>query len=218
MLRIVPSILSADFKCLEAQLKRLEASGIQYIHIDVMDGLFVPNISIGFPIIQSIRSCTNMKFDVHLMVENPEHLISHAALAGADSITVHQEACKHLPRTINQIKEAGCKVGVSLNPATIVETLKHVIDDVDQVLLMTVNPGFGGQKFIPNMMYKIKECRELIDQTNSKAFIEIDGGITVENAKACIQNGATRLVAGSSVFKGNIEQNLRKFAETLNTL
>lgn len=215
MFKIAPSILSADFKYLEAQLKELEASGVERIHIDVMDGLFVPNISIGFPIIQSIRSCTNMAFDVHLMVENPEKFIETTALAGANIITVHQEASKHLPRLIQQIKETGCQAGVSLNPATLIETLEYVIQDLDQVLLMTVNPGFGGQKFIQQMMHKIKECRNFIDKKGSQALVEVDGGITLNNAKECIQNGATMLVAGSALFEGQIQYNLEKFKEIL---
>lgn len=215
MTGIAPSILSADFKCLGNQLKEIEAAGIEVIHIDVMDGLFVPNISIGFPIIQSIRSCTTMEFDVHLMVESPERFIHEAATSGADTITVHQEACRHLSRVIYQIKEEGCKAGVSLNPATPIETLKHVIQDVDQVLLMTVNPGFGGQKFIPQMMEKIKSCRLFFKETGYSPRLELDGGITTDNAGACIQNGANLLVAGSSVFKGDIKQNIKQFQEIL---
>lgn len=211
MANIAPSILSADFKCLEKQLKEMESAGVGQIHIDIMDGHFVPNISMGFPVIQSIRSCTNMEFDVHLMVENPENFIHNAALAGATSITVHQEACTHLPRTIDQIKESGCKAGVALNPATLVETLKYVVQDVDQILLMTVNPGFGGQKFIPCMMDKIKECKEFCMKMKCNPLIELDGGITAENAAKCVQSGADILVAGSSVFSGNIYHNLKYF-------
>lgn len=207
--RIAPSILSADFKCLEKQLKELEHMGIKRIHIDVMDGVFVPNISIGFPVIKSIRSCTSMEFDVHLMVENPENFITVSALSGANSITVHQEACRHLSRTVHQIKEAGCKAGVALNPSTTVETLKYVVKDLDQLLLMTVNPGFGGQKFIPAMMGKIEDCRSFCQQMGCHPLLELDGGITAGNAKSCIENGADILVAGSSVFQGNMKENLK---------
>lgn len=210
MVNIAPSILSADFKYLERQLKEIEGAGIRRLHIDVMDGQFVPNISMGFPVIQSIRSCTDMEFDVHLMVENPERFISNAVLAGADFITVHQEACRHLSRTICQVKEAGCKVGVALNPSTTVETLKYVVKDVDQVLLMTVNPGFGGQSFLPGMMGKIEDARTFFKNMDCNPLLELDGGITVENAAECIQRGADILVAGSSVFKGNLQENIKK--------
>jgi ribulose-phosphate 3-epimerase len=207
---IAPSILSADFKCLDRQLKELEEAGIKRIHIDVMDGMFVPNLSIGFPIIRSIRSCTDMEFDVHLMVEEPGRFISEAAKAGADSITVHQEACRHLSRVLHEIKEAGCRAGVALNPATSIENLKYVVQDLDQVLLMTVNPGFGGQKFIPAMMEKIKESKVFFQQMECSPVLELDGGITAENAKACVLGGADILVAGSSVFRGNIRENVGK--------
>jgi ribulose-phosphate 3-epimerase len=206
--KIAPSILSADFRCLEAQLKALEDVGIDRIHIDVMDGAFVPNISIGFPIIRSIRSCTDMEFDVHLMVEEPGRFVAAAAAAGADCITVHQEACRHLQRVLSQIKEAGCKAGVALNPATPAQTLQYVANDLDQVILMTVNPGFGGQKFLPAMMEKIKESRMFFRQMNCRPIIELDGGITVENAKTCLQQGADILVAGSAVFLGDIQENI----------
>jgi ribulose-phosphate 3-epimerase len=212
---IAPSVLSADFKCLGMQLKELEDAGIRRIHIDVMDGMFVPNLSIGFPVIRSIRSCTGMEFDVHLMVEEPEKFISVAADAGADSITVHQESCRHLSRTIHQIKESGCRAGVALNPATTAETLKYVVQDLDQVLLMTVNPGFGGQKFLPAMMEKIKEIRMFFQQMGCSPALELDGGITAENAKACVLNGANILVAGSAVFRGNIQENVRKLLEEI---
>jgi len=215
MASIAPSILSADFKCLGKQLEEIEGAGVKQIHIDVMDGLFVPNISIGFPVIQSIRTCTDMEFDVHLMVKNPERFIYNAASAGASSIVVHQEACRHLPRTICQIKEAGCRAGVALNPATLTGTLKYVIQDVDQILLMTVNPGFGGQKFIPCMMDKIRECKNLCTELGCSPLIWLDGGITLENAEECIKSGADVLVAGSSVFSGDISGNLQSFQEIL---
>lgn len=211
MIRIAPSVLSADFKFLEKQLKEIENAGASRIHIDVMDGLFVPNISLGFPVIKSIRPCTDMEFDVHLMIENPERFIPDAAAAGADIITVHQEACRHLPRVLAQIKEAGCKAGVALNPATSIGTLKYVVHNTDQILLMTVNPGFGGQVFIEGMMGKVKECREFLNKTGCSPLIELDGGITAENAAECIRNGADILVAGSSVFQGDIQHNIQQF-------
>lgn len=215
MAEIAPSVLSADFKFLEKQLKEIENAEVSRIHIDVMDGVFVPNISLGFPVIKSIRSCTNMEFDVHLMIENPERFISDAAAAGADIITVHQETCRHLPRVLSQIKEAGCKAGVALNPATSVETLKYIVHNIDQVLLMTVNPGFGGQEFIADMIQKIKDCKKLLQDMDCDLLIELDGGITVENAAECICNGADILVAGSSVFCGDIQYNIRQFQTVL---
>lgn len=208
---IAPSILAADFKCLEKQLLEIESSDVDTIHIDVMDGAFVPNISLGFPVIQSIRRCTKMKFDVHLMTEKPDRFLEAAAEAGADSITVHQEADRHLHRTIQHIKELGCKAGVAINPATSVETLRYILGDIDQVLLMTVNPGFGGQTLIPNMGRKIKDCREFFKSQKYSPLLELDGGITTDNAAQCIRDGADILVAGSSVFQGNIRENIEKF-------
>lgn len=208
---IAPSILSADFSKLGEQINEIEQAGVKIVHIDVMDGNFVPNISLGFPVIKSIRGCTDMMFDVHLMINDPDKFVKTAAESGADSITVHQEACTHLHRTICQIKEAGCKVGVALNPATSVNTLEYVIKDIDMVLLMTVNPGFGGQVFISEMMQKIKDVRELCEKKNCKLLLELDGGITLENAGECIKAGADILVSGSSVFRGNIQENIQKF-------
>lgn len=208
---IAPSILSADFSKLGEQINEIEQAGIKMVHIDVMDGSFVPNISLGFPVIESIRRCTDMMFDVHLMINDPDKFVKTAADSGADSITVHQEACTHLHRTIYQIKEAGCKVGVALNPATSVNTLEYVIKDIDMILLMTVNPGFGGQVFISEMMQKIKDVRELCEKKNCKLLLELDGGITLENAGECIKAGADILVSGSSVFRGNIQENIQRF-------
>lgn len=215
MKKVAPSILSADFKNLGTQLVQLERAGADMIHIDVMDGAFVPNISLGFPVIHSIRSCTNMLFDVHLMLQNPGDFIKIAAESGADSITIHQEACTHLHRSIHQIKASGCKAGVALNPATSLQTLEYVVRDVDMVLLMTVNPGFGGQTFIAEMMEKIRDCRELFARKNCSPLLELDGGITLENAGECIRAGADILVAGSSVFRNNIEDNIRQFNQII---
>lgn len=209
--KIAPSILAADFGKLGDQLMQIERAGAEVLHIDVMDGVFVPNISIGFPVIRSIRSYTQMIFDVHMMVQNPENYIKMAAEAGADSITVHQEVCPHLHRAICRIKEEGCKAGVALNPATSLHMLEYVVKDVDIVLLMTVNPGFGGQSFIPEMIDKIRECHELFARKNCSPLLELDGGITLENAGECMQAGADILVAGSSVFRNDIQANIQKF-------
>lgn len=206
-----PSILSADFSVLGEQTKLLEQAGTEMLHIDVMDGMFVPNISMGFPVYASLRPCTKMIFDVHLMIEKPENHIQTAAKSGADIITVHAEACTHLHRVIGSIHEAGCKAGVALNPATPPDVLEYIIDYIDLILIMTVNPGFGGQKFIPSMLKKVRKCREMADNSISKPLIELDGGVTLDNATECLAAGADILVSGSSVFKGDIADNVKKF-------
>lgn len=200
MVKIAPSILSADFARLGDEIKDVERAGADYIHVDVMDGHFVPNITIGPLIVEAIRPVTQLPLDVHLMIENPDQYIEAFAKAGADYITVHVEACRHLHRTIQLIKSTGVKAGVVLNPATPVESLKHIIEDVDMVLLMSVNPGFGGQKFIPSVLPKIREVREMADSLNPNLEIEIDGGVNEETARLCAEAGATVLVAGSAVF------------------
>lgn len=205
------SILSADFTILGAQTKLLEETGTDMLHIDVMDGMFVPNISMGFPVYNSLRPTTKLPFDVHLMIEKPENHVATAAKSGADIITVHAEACTHLHRMIANIHELGCKAGVALNPATPLNVLEYVIDDLDLILIMTVNPGFGGQKFIESMLPKIRKCREMADKSPSKPLIELDGGVTLDNAKACLDAGADILVSGSSVLKGDIAENVKKF-------
>lgn len=199
MVKIAPSILSADFAKLGEEIKEVE-SAVDYIHVDVMDGHFVPNITIGPLIVDAIRPVTDLPLDVHLMIENPEHYIQAFVDAGADIITVHQEACPHLHRVVQQIKQAGVKAGVVINPATPVESIEYVLEDVDLVLVMTVNPGFGGQSFIPSGLNKIKQLFDLRSEHGYSYEIEVDGGVNQETAKQCIDAGADVLVAGSAIF------------------
>jgi ribulose-phosphate 3-epimerase len=200
MVKIAPSILSADFSKLGEEIKDVEKAGADLIHVDVMDGHFVPNITIGPLVVDSIRPITKLPLDCHLMIENPDQYIEAFAKAGADYITVHIEACRHLHRTIHLIKSFGVKAGIVLNPATPVEWIEPILSDVDMVLLMTVNPGFGGQKFISSVLPKIKRVREMADEKGLDLEIEIDGGVNEETAPLCIEAGATILVAGSAVF------------------
>ncbi|WML51961.1 ribulose-phosphate 3-epimerase [Neobacillus sp. PS3-12] len=200
MVKIAPSILSADFAKLGAEVLDVEQGGADLIHVDVMDGHFVPNITIGPLIVEAIRPVTKLPLDVHLMIEDPDQYIEAFAKAGADYITVHVEATRHLHRTLHLIKSLGVKAGVVLNPATPVETIQHIIADIDMVLLMSVNPGFGGQKFIPEVLPKIKKVKELAAEKGAAIEIEIDGGVNPETAKLCIEAGATVLVAGFAVY------------------
>ncbi|WP_442599457.1 ribulose-phosphate 3-epimerase [Neobacillus sp. D3-1R] len=200
MVKIAPSILSANFSKLGEEINDVEKAGADYIHVDVMDGHFVPNITIGPLIVEAIRPVTKLPLDVHLMIENPDQYIEAFAKAGADYLTVHVEACRHLHRTIHFIKSFGVKAGVVLNPATPVESIQHVIHDVDMVLLMSVNPGFGGQAFIPEVLTKIKTLKNMIDEKGLNVEIEIDGGVNEKTAKLCIEAGATVLVAGSAIY------------------
>lgn len=200
MVKIAPSILSANFAKLGEEILDVERGGADYIHVDVMDGHFVPNITIGPLIVEAIRPITKLPLDVHLMIENPDQYIEAFAKAGADYITVHVEACPHLHRTIQLIKSFGIKAGVVMNPATPVASVQHIIEDVDMVLLMTVNPGFGGQKFIHSVLPKIAEVKELANRFNPDLEIEIDGGVNEETAKLCIEQGANVLVAGSAIY------------------
>ncbi|WAA13649.1 ribulose-phosphate 3-epimerase [Fervidibacillus halotolerans] len=201
MTKIAPSILSADFSKLAQEVKDVEQGGADYIHIDVMDGHFVPNITMGPIVVEAIRPVTSLPFDVHLMIENPDRYIDDFINAGADIISVHAEACIHLHRTIHRIKTRGLKAGVVLNPATPVEWIIEILPDVDLVLLMTVNPGFGGQKFIPNVLKKIRHVHELRKENGWNFEIEVDGGINEETAKFCVEAGADVLVAGSAVYR-----------------
>lgn len=207
MVKIAPSLLSANFANLEAEIKALEKAKADMLHLDVMDGNFVPNLTFGPVVIKSIRPVTKLCFDAHLMVQNPERMIPWFADAGVDIITVHAEACTHLDKALDTIHQYGCKAGVSLNPSTCEETIKYVLDKLDQVLIMSVNPGFGGQSFIESQLEKIAKVKEMIG--GRKIEIEVDGGINPMTAAQCIAAGADILVAGTSVFAGgNYQKNI----------
>ena len=200
MIQIAPSILAANFAKLGDEVKEVEKAGAQLIHIDVMDGHFVPNISFGSIVLDAIRPITDLPLDVHLMIENPDQYIEQFAKAGADYITVHVEACRHLHRTIQLIRSYGVKPGVVLNPHTPIESIQHILEDIDMVLFMTVNPGFGGQKFIHSVVPKIEALAAIIKERNLDIAIEIDGGINAETIIPCAKAGATIFVAGSAIY------------------
>ena len=212
MIKIAPSILSADFARLLEDVKKVENAGCEYLHIDVMDGHFVPNITLGPAIVKSLRNDVNMVFDAHLMIENPDNYIKDFADAGCDIIVVHEEACTHLHRTIQNIKSHNVKAGVALNPATPIENIKYVLKDVDMVLIMTVNPGFGGQSFIDGMIDKIKELKLLIDEQGLEVDIQVDGGIKPSNVDKVVKAGANVIVAGSAIFNSDdIDATVKEF-------
>ncbi|MGB6680663.1 MAG: ribulose-phosphate 3-epimerase [Candidatus Bathyarchaeia archaeon] len=200
MIKIAPSILAANFSKLAEEVKEVEQAGAKLIHIDVMDGHFVPNITMGPIVVEALRPVTKLPLDVHLMIENPDNYIESFAKAGADYITVHVEACSHLHRTIQLIRSFGVKPGVVLNPHTPIESIQHVLEDIDMVLFMTVNPGFGGQKFIHSVIPKIKQLADIIKEKDLSIEIEIDGGINAETIVPCAEAGATIFVAGSAIY------------------
>lgn len=216
MTKLAPSLLSADFSNLREEIGKIEKGGADYLHLDVMDGLYVPNITFGAPVIKKIRKITKLPFDVHLMIDRPERFIKDFVDAGADIITVHQEASTHLHRTIQEIKSHGVMAGVSLNPSTPLDTLEYIIDDLDLILIMSVNPGFGGQSFIKSMENKIKILRKLINEKNPDIILEVDGGIKLDNVKYIKELGTDLVVVGSDIFNvEDVEERTKLFKQEL---
>ena len=212
---LAPSLLAADFTRLGEQMRIIDQAGAQYFHYDVMDGQFVPNISMGLPVLQSIRKVTKKKLDVHLMIEHPERYISDFSDAGADIITVHAEACTHLDQIVGDIKREGLMSGVALNPSTPLNVLDYILPEVDMVLVMTVNPGYGGQKMIPYTLDKIRELRGIVQRRGLSTDIEVDGGIKIDNVDQFLAAGANVIVAGSGIFKGDLAGNVEAFLEKM---
>lgn len=208
-----PSILAADFGNLSRDIEIIDKAGAEYVHVDVMDGLFVPSISMGMPVMESIRKSTNRVFDVHLMINEPIRYIDEFKKAGADIITVHAEACHKLSETLDKIREVGCKVGVAINPHTSISAIEGVLDKVDMVLIMTVQPGFGGQKYMDIVTPKISQMKKLIEDKGLNIDIEVDGGISVQNVKVVLDAGANVIVAGSAVYKNDVTANVKEFLE-----
>ena len=213
---LAPSLLAADFARLGEQMRIIDQAGAQYFHYDVMDGQFVPNISMGLPVLQSIRKVTKKKLDVHLMIEHPERYISDFSDAGADIITVHAEAATHLDQIVRDIKREGLMAGVALNPSTPLTVLDYILPEVDMVLIMTVNPGYGGQKMIPYTLDKIRELRGIVQRRGLSTDIEVDGGVKIDNVDQFLAAGANVIVAGSGVFKGDLAGNVEAFLKKLN--
>lgn len=215
-MKLSPSVLSADFAKLGEQVRLVDEAGADYIHLDVMDGKFVPNISFGMPVIEAIRRVTDKPLDVHLMIEEPIRYLEEFKAAGADIVTVHAESCVHLHRTISRIRELDMKAGVALNPATSVSVLNYIFDDIDLALVMSVNPGFGGQTFIPAVLDKIKRIHKIADDKGLMNLeIEVDGGVTLNNVSAVVDAGADVIVAGSAIFKGDPEKNVKEFKKRM---
>jgi len=215
MMILAPSMLAADFKQLGNEMKLIEDNGAKYLHFDVMDGIFVPSISFGMPVLESIRPATNLVCDVHLMITEPIRYIEAFKKAGADLITIHLEACEDVNATIEKIRECGCKVGLSISPDTPVSALESYVDKVDMVLIMSVYPGFGGQKFIPESLNKIRELKAMLDEKNLEVDIQVDGGIYTSNVEEVLKAGANIIVAGSAIFRGDVAQNTKDMLSIL---